>query len=230
VDGDLLRALFHLDPLGDGGLSALLTLSAVSRGLEVAAELVQQLRAAAPNSASLEGELWAAEAVHAGAIGDWRTAARSMWRAAERGDALGRAQDAAVDAAGAALYRVMAGDPAAAQSHLDWARDRDRGPATAALGQLVEALRWLRSRAGVVPELTASGEAPALAACALLIEAVRAPDGEAMTRAIELSRAAALDHRMALLDVAIEIHPDAALTEERRRLRLPQSVRATEPG
>jgi hypothetical protein len=231
VDSEVLQGLDGISPLSDGGLSALLALGAVSRGLEVAPDLVKRLRAASSSSASLEAELWAVEAVHAAAIGDYRTAAHSMWRAAERADALGRSVDAAVAATNAALYRVMAGDPAAAQSHLDWARDRDRGPATTTLGQLVAALRWLRGRAGVVPELPGAEGMPALAAAALLLEAVQSPDGgDTIDHAIELSRAAALDHRMALLDLTIEMRPSDALSEERRRLRLPQKVSGDEPA
>jgi hypothetical protein len=229
VDTELIPPLLALDPLTDGGLLSLFTLAAVSRGLEIGPDLLKRLRAAAPVSAALEAEVWFADAVHAAALGDFRTAAHTMWRAAERADALGHAADAAVAAVESAIYRMSLGDPAAAQSSLDWAGDRNRGPAASALVQLAEAVRWLRSRAGSPPEFKVSEEFAAVAAAGLLIEAATEGREEPLRRAVELSRVAALDHRMVLLDLVIGIQPDPALAEERRRLRLPHQAPATEP-
>lgn len=223
VDEDLLETLMSLDPLTDGGLFSLLTLAAVSRGLDIGPDLVKRLRSAASGSAPLEAELWFADAVQAAALGDYRTAAHTMWKAAERADALSHVADAAVAAANAAVYRMSQGDPNAAQANLDWALERHRGPATTALVHFFDAVRWLRSRAGTPPQVTAPDDLPALAAAGLLIDAVAKEDAAAMARSVELSRSAALDHRMVLLDVVIDIEPDPALVEERRRLRLPQA-------
>jgi len=230
VDADLLGALTALDPLTDGGLYSLLTLAAVSRGLDIGPDLVKRLRAAAIGSAAVEAEVWFADAVHAAALGDYRTASHTMWKAAERADALSHAADAAVAALHSAIYRMAQGDPSAAQANLDWALQRNQGPAATALLAFADAVRWLRSRAGTPPHVTAPDELAALSAAGRLIEAVTKEDGAAMTRAIELSRSAALDHRMVLLDLIIDVQPDEALTEERRRLRLPQAVQAKEPA
>lgn len=230
VDEDLVGPLLALDPLSDGGLFSLLTLGAVSRGLEIGPDLMRRLRSAATGSAALEAEVWFREAVYAATLGDYRTAAQSMWKAAERADALSRTADAAVAGVHSAIYRMSLGDPDAAQSNLDWARDRDQGPATARLMQFAEAVRWLRSRAGAPPNLNAADDAAAaLAAAVRLIEAVSHNDGDSLHRAVELSRAAALDHRMVLLDLIIDIEPDPTWAEERRRLRLPQQATAPDP-
>src|SRR5207248_3261472 len=103
------------------------------------------------------------------------------------------AGDAAVAAATAAIYRLALGDPAAAQSTLDWAVERDRGPAATALSRFAEAVRWLHARAGTPPRPQAGEDLPALTAAAVLIEAVTSENVVVVERAAELSRAAALD-------------------------------------
>ncbi len=230
MDADLMRPLLGLDPVSDGGLLSLLTLAAVSRGLDIGPDLVKKLRSAAAHSAPLEADVWFAEAVHAAALGDYRTAVHTMWRSAERADALGHGAHAAIAAVHSAIYRMSMGDPGAAQSNLDWARDRNAGPAVSSLWHFAEAVRWLRGRFGDPPNVTASDEFAAVASAGSIIEAVASENDGPLQRAVELSRTAALDHRMVLLDLIIEIRPDAALTEERRRLRLPQQVSATEPA
>jgi tetratricopeptide (TPR) repeat protein len=231
MDTDLMGPLLALNPVDDGGLLSLLTLAAVSRGLDIGPDLVKKLRAAASSSAVLEADVWFAEAVHAAALGDYRTAAHTMWRSAERADALGHVADAAIAALHSAIYRMSSGDPAAAQANLDWARDRNAGPSVSTLAQFAEAVRWLRGRAGEPPVLTAPDEFTAVASAAALVEAATTEQQEPLQRAVELSRLAALDHRMVLLDLIIAIKPDAPLAEERRRLRLPQQqMPATEPA
>ncbi|HEV7679892.1 MAG TPA: AAA family ATPase [Candidatus Dormibacteraeota bacterium] len=230
MDTDLIEPLLMLDPARDGGLLSLVTLAAVSRGLDIGPDLVKKLRAAAVSNAVLEADVWCADAVHAAALGDYRTAAHAMWRSAERADVLGHGADAAIAALHAAIYRMSSGDQGAAQANIDWARDRHQGPSVSALTQFVEAVRWLRGRAGEPPDLTAPDDVAAVASAAALIEAVRTEQQGPLQRAVELSRKAALDHRMVLLDLIIAIGPDAALTEERRRLRLPQQISAPEPA
>ncbi len=229
VDEDLAGPMLALDPLEAGGLLPLLTLGAISRGLDIGPDLVKRLRAGVGGSAALEGDVWLVEGVHAATLGDYRTAAHAMWKAAERAEALSRSADAAVAALHSAIYRMSLGDPAAAQANLDWAYARNQGPATALLLQFAEAVRWLRSRADEPPAVRAGEDFAGLAAAALLVTAVSRDDPTALGQAVELSRAAALDHRMVLLDLVIEIQPDPALIEERRRLRLPQQV-AVDPG
>jgi predicted DNA-binding protein (UPF0251 family) len=227
LDPGVLDAALSIRPSADDGLFLHLTAAAVSRGLPAASALLRRLRMDAVASSELLPDLWMAEAIESAGSGDYRKAGPAMWRAAERAAALGRLHDAALAARTAALYRVMAGDPATGQAHLHWAEALSPD-ADIELLVLVEAVRWSRARAGE-PPAPARGEPPVLAASHLLISAARSDTPEACHaaafEAMDVSRGAAVDLRMVLLDLALGVTSDGAWETERRERRLGTQLR-----
>ncbi|MHB8718478.1 MAG: hypothetical protein ACYDAC_06265 [Candidatus Dormibacteria bacterium] len=202
-----------------GGITSLLTLAAASASLPSTAALLRGLRTAAASDARLQVDLWTVEGVQAAATGDYHKAAQSMWRAAERGAAVGRNGAASIAAATAAIYRLMHGEVGAAQSHLDWAAAQAPGIADR-IAEMATGVRWLRSRNGPPPTLAVCG-GPAIEATRLLLGAVAGgADATAVRAAVVAGAGTAADYRMVILDLALDLASDAEWEAERRALRL----------
>ncbi|MHB8508857.1 MAG: hypothetical protein ACYDGR_09450 [Candidatus Dormibacteria bacterium] len=221
IDPGLISLAIQTDASSDHGITGELCIALVSRGLPAGGPLLERLKTQPGRPA--ETIVWRGEGILAAVAGDYRNAAQAAARAADRARSSGRLREAVLGSLNAAVYRAMAGDLKGARGALQAVTLLPPAVPLARLGGVALRLVALREarRAGGSETGHLAPPASAVERALVLISAAMAGAEANLDEAMRIAGGCAMDHRLMLIDLLVEVARRPEWLAERRRLRLP---------